>query len=85
MQLIVEVERYLTPIQWNGPTVTHKSFDCDLAFGPNTTNEEVYQQTVIAHDVGRIIIKTILIQIRPSDHLTCLIGRRWLYSRIWSN
>lgn len=39
-------------MQWSGPTLTQKKFTADLAFGPSISNEEVYQRTVIAQDVG---------------------------------
>lgn len=41
-------------LKWSGPTLTHKQYDADLAFGPETTNEQVYQRTVVSNDV-RII------------------------------
>ncbi|CCM02975.1 uncharacterized protein FIBRA_05090 [Fibroporia radiculosa] len=36
--------------KWNGPTLTHKRFSSDIAFGPDVENEEVYQRTVVAHE-----------------------------------
>lgn len=41
-----------TTSQWSGPTLTHKKFDSDIAFGPDVNNDEVYQRTVIANDVS---------------------------------
>lgn len=38
-------------MKWSGFTLTHKEYIADLAFGPDTTNEEVYQRTVAANDV----------------------------------
>ncbi|KAI0684847.1 P-loop containing nucleoside triphosphate hydrolase protein [Cytidiella melzeri] len=35
----------------SGPTLTHKKFDSDVAFGPDISNDEVYQRTVIANDI----------------------------------
>ncbi|EIN08038.1 P-loop containing nucleoside triphosphate hydrolase protein [Punctularia strigosozonata HHB-11173 SS5] len=37
-------------MKWNGPALAHKPFDADLAFGPHTSNEELYQRTVVAND-----------------------------------
>lgn len=37
--------------QWNGPTVAQKSFEADYAFGPQTSNDHVYEKTVIQSDV----------------------------------
>ncbi|EKM53632.1 uncharacterized protein PHACADRAFT_186255 [Phanerochaete carnosa HHB-10118-sp] len=37
--------------KWSGPTLTHKSYEADLAFGSTTDNDEVYQRTVIANDM----------------------------------
>ena len=33
------------------PNLSHKSFEADLAFGPEIENEEVYQRAVVASDV----------------------------------
>lgn len=41
-------------VQWSGPTLTHKSFESDLAFGPDVGNDEVYQRSVVANDVSRV-------------------------------
>ncbi|KAJ7760973.1 P-loop containing nucleoside triphosphate hydrolase protein [Mycena metata] len=38
-------------MKWSGPTLTHKSYEADLAFGPDLENEEVYQRTVVANDM----------------------------------
>ncbi|KAJ7646606.1 P-loop containing nucleoside triphosphate hydrolase protein [Roridomyces roridus] len=38
-------------MKWSGPTLTHKTYEADLAFAPDTENEEVYQRTVIANDM----------------------------------
>ncbi|SJK96965.1 uncharacterized protein ARMOST_00214 [Armillaria ostoyae] len=38
-------------MKWSGFTLTHKEYIADLAFGPDTTNEEVYQRTVVANDL----------------------------------
>ncbi|KAJ7141112.1 P-loop containing nucleoside triphosphate hydrolase protein [Mycena epipterygia] len=38
-------------MKWSGPTLTHKTYEADLAFGPDVHNEEVYQRTVIANDM----------------------------------
>ncbi|KAK0225394.1 P-loop containing nucleoside triphosphate hydrolase protein [Armillaria fumosa] len=38
-------------MKWSGFTLTHKQYIVDLAFGPDTTNEEVYQRTVVANDL----------------------------------
>ncbi|KAJ7467033.1 P-loop containing nucleoside triphosphate hydrolase protein [Mycena latifolia] len=38
-------------MKWSGPTLTHKSYEADLAFGPDIHNEEVYQRTVVANDM----------------------------------
>ncbi|KAG7439615.1 uncharacterized protein BT62DRAFT_1013762 [Guyanagaster necrorhizus] len=34
-------------MKWSGFTLAHKEYIADLTFGPDTTNEEVYQLTVI--------------------------------------
>ncbi|KAF8143350.1 P-loop containing nucleoside triphosphate hydrolase protein, partial [Mycena galopus ATCC 62051] len=34
-------------MKWSGPTLTHKTYEADLAFGPDIGNEEVYQRTVM--------------------------------------
>ncbi|KAJ7252109.1 P-loop containing nucleoside triphosphate hydrolase protein [Mycena haematopus] len=38
-------------MKWSGPTLAHKSYEADLAFGPDVDNEEVYQRTVVANDM----------------------------------
>ncbi|KAI0087142.1 P-loop containing nucleoside triphosphate hydrolase protein [Irpex rosettiformis] len=38
-------------MKWSGPTLTHKKFDSDIAFGPNVPNDEVYERTVVASDI----------------------------------
>ncbi|KAJ6538777.1 P-loop containing nucleoside triphosphate hydrolase protein [Mycena vulgaris] len=38
-------------MKWSGPTLTHKPYEADLAFGPDIGNEEVYQRTVVANDM----------------------------------
>ncbi|KAJ7708965.1 P-loop containing nucleoside triphosphate hydrolase protein [Mycena rosella] len=38
-------------MKWSGPTLTHKKYEADLAFGPSIDNEEVYQRTVVANDM----------------------------------
>ncbi|KAI0821454.1 P-loop containing nucleoside triphosphate hydrolase protein [Irpex lacteus] len=38
-------------MKWSGPTLTHKKFDSDIALGPDVSNDEVYQRTVIANDI----------------------------------
>ncbi|KAK0240830.1 P-loop containing nucleoside triphosphate hydrolase protein [Armillaria nabsnona] len=38
-------------MKWSGFTLTHKEYIADLAFGPDSTNEEVYQRTVVANDL----------------------------------
>ncbi|KAF7377815.1 Kinesin-like protein [Mycena sanguinolenta] len=40
----------------SGPTLTHKSFEADLAFGPDIDNEEVYQCTVITNDMLSLVL-----------------------------
>lgn len=37
--------------KWSGPTLTHKSYESDLAFGPAVDNDEVYQRSVVANDM----------------------------------
>ncbi|EJD52874.1 hypothetical protein AURDEDRAFT_157430 [Auricularia subglabra TFB-10046 SS5] len=44
------------PVFWNGPTLTHKVFKADLAFGPDVDNEEVYLHTVVANDFLPLVI-----------------------------
>ncbi|KAI0686703.1 P-loop containing nucleoside triphosphate hydrolase protein [Cytidiella melzeri] len=36
-------------MKWSGPTLTHKKFESDIAFGPDVINDEVYQRTVVAN------------------------------------
>ncbi|KAF7327984.1 Kinesin-like protein [Mycena kentingensis (nom. inval.)] len=43
-------------MKWNGPTLTHKSYQADLAFGPDVGNEEVYQRTVAVNDIISLAI-----------------------------
>ncbi|KAF7322225.1 Kinesin-like protein [Mycena kentingensis (nom. inval.)] len=38
-------------MKWNGPTLAHKTYEADLAFGPDIENEEVYQRTVAVNDL----------------------------------
>ncbi|KAI0347911.1 P-loop containing nucleoside triphosphate hydrolase protein [Trametopsis cervina] len=38
-------------MKWSGPTLTHKKYASDVAFGPEVNNDEVYQRTVIANDM----------------------------------
>ncbi|KAJ7354537.1 P-loop containing nucleoside triphosphate hydrolase protein [Mycena albidolilacea] len=38
-------------MKWSGPTLTHKPYEADLAFGPDIDNEEVYQRTVVTNDI----------------------------------
>ncbi|KAJ7049968.1 P-loop containing nucleoside triphosphate hydrolase protein [Mycena amicta] len=38
-------------MKWNGPTLAHKTYESDLAFGPDVQNEEVYQRTVVVNDL----------------------------------
>ncbi|KAJ6508726.1 P-loop containing nucleoside triphosphate hydrolase protein [Mycena sanguinolenta] len=38
------------------PTLTHKSYEADLAFGPDIDNEEVYQRTVVANDMLSLVL-----------------------------
>ncbi|KAF7305736.1 Kinesin-like protein [Mycena chlorophos] len=38
-------------MKWNGPTLAHKTYEADLAFGPDVTNEEVFQRTVVVNDL----------------------------------
>ncbi|CUA67054.1 Kinesin-4 [Rhizoctonia solani] len=33
--------------KWNGPTIQHKHFDGDLAFGPESSSEHVYESLVV--------------------------------------
>ncbi|QRW25388.1 kinesin motor domain protein [Rhizoctonia solani] len=50
--------------KWNGPTIQHKPFDSDLAFGPESGSEQVYEslvanpgllETVLGGGVGCIL------------------------------
>ncbi|KAJ6591348.1 P-loop containing nucleoside triphosphate hydrolase protein [Mycena sp. CBHHK59/15] len=38
-------------MKWSGPTLTHKLYEADLAFGPDVENEEVYQRLVVVNDM----------------------------------
>ncbi|KAK0462516.1 P-loop containing nucleoside triphosphate hydrolase protein [Desarmillaria tabescens] len=38
-------------MKWSVFTLTHKEYIADLALGPDTTNEEVYQRTVVSNDL----------------------------------
>ncbi|KAF7798862.1 hypothetical protein EIP86_010089 [Pleurotus ostreatoroseus] len=42
--------------KWSGPTLTHKAFSSDVAFGPDVDNEEVYQRAVVAHDMIKLAL-----------------------------
>ncbi|KZT41875.1 P-loop containing nucleoside triphosphate hydrolase protein [Sistotremastrum suecicum HHB10207 ss-3] len=44
-------------MKWNGPTLTQKTFEADLAFGPQITNDEIYQRTVQAHDMINLALE----------------------------
>ncbi|KAH9949281.1 P-loop containing nucleoside triphosphate hydrolase protein [Amylocystis lapponica] len=46
-----EFVAHVPGLKWNGPTLTHKTFVADLAFGPDIANEEVYQRTVAANEI----------------------------------
>ncbi|KAJ7782514.1 P-loop containing nucleoside triphosphate hydrolase protein [Mycena maculata] len=43
-------------MKWSGPTLTHKTYEADLAFSPDVDNEEVYQRTVAASDMLSLAI-----------------------------
>ncbi|CAK5281145.1 unnamed protein product [Mycena citricolor] len=43
-------------MKWNGPTLAHKSYEADLAFGPDVQNEEVYKRTVVANDLLTLVL-----------------------------
>ncbi|KAF7981278.1 hypothetical protein HWV62_34179 [Athelia sp. TMB] len=43
-------------MKWNGPTLAHKTYDADLAFGPNVSNDVVYERTVIANDMLNLVL-----------------------------
>ncbi|KAJ7289191.1 P-loop containing nucleoside triphosphate hydrolase protein [Mycena rebaudengoi] len=43
-------------MKWSGPTLTHKTYDADLAFGPDIQNEEVYQRTVGVNDMLSLVL-----------------------------
>ncbi|TFK50819.1 P-loop containing nucleoside triphosphate hydrolase protein [Heliocybe sulcata] len=47
---------HVPSVKWNGPTLQHKSFDSDLAFGPQIDNEEVYKRTVVANDLLALVL-----------------------------
>ncbi|KAJ7090915.1 P-loop containing nucleoside triphosphate hydrolase protein [Mycena belliarum] len=42
---------HIPGMKWSGPTLTHKPYEADLAFGPGVDNEEVYQRTVVVNDM----------------------------------
>ncbi|KAJ7233913.1 P-loop containing nucleoside triphosphate hydrolase protein [Mycena rebaudengoi] len=42
--------------KWSGPTLTHKTYEADLAFGPDVENEEVYQRTVAGSDMLSLVL-----------------------------
>ncbi|KAI0313289.1 P-loop containing nucleoside triphosphate hydrolase protein [Amylostereum chailletii] len=42
--------------KWNGLTVAHKMFESDVAFGPTSTNEHLYQTTVKKHDMVSLVL-----------------------------
>jgi kinesin family protein 2/24 len=52
--------RLTRPQQWSGPNITPKSYEADLAFGPDVSNDEVYARTVDAHDVSRRLVTIII-------------------------
>ncbi|KAJ1306102.1 hypothetical protein OPQ81_010813 [Rhizoctonia solani] len=37
--------------KWSGPTIQHKPFEGDFAFGPGSTSEEVYERLVVRQGV----------------------------------
>ncbi|EPQ55331.1 P-loop containing nucleoside triphosphate hydrolase protein [Gloeophyllum trabeum ATCC 11539] len=56
---------HVPSVKWNGPTLQHKAFDADLAFGPHIDNEEVYKRTVVAND---------LIPLALSGGISCILA-----------
>ena len=58
--------------QWNGLALTHKSFESDLAFGPDSSNENFYRLTVDAQNVSSLFKKL-------SSHYRLLLNHQnWL-------
>ncbi|KAJ7820427.1 P-loop containing nucleoside triphosphate hydrolase protein [Mycena leptocephala] len=81
-------------MKWSGPTLAHKTYEADLAFGPDIDNEEVYQRTVVANDmlplplsggVGCILAHTMeSIELRIARDLfdqARVVGRRFLLAQ----
>lgn len=62
---------YLPQLQWNGPQIAQKTYAADIAFGPETSNEQVYLQTIVAHDVSGCVL---LVTKRRTYGLLCY---RW--------
>ncbi|CAE6443937.1 unnamed protein product [Rhizoctonia solani] len=42
--------------KWSGPTIQHKPFEGDFAFGPESTSEEVYEQLVVRPGVLNTVL-----------------------------
>ncbi|KIJ53976.1 hypothetical protein M422DRAFT_201072 [Sphaerobolus stellatus SS14] len=47
---------HVPTLKWNGPTLTQKSFEADFAFGTQSDNETVYQNTVVQSDMIPLVI-----------------------------
>ena len=76
----------LKNLQWNGPTLAHKIYDADLAFGPNVSNDVVYERTVVANDVSAALRKTIICGVYDlSDAQPCFVRRYWMCCCIWAD
>ncbi|KAJ7587026.1 P-loop containing nucleoside triphosphate hydrolase protein [Mycena floridula] len=43
-------------MKWTGPTLAHKIYSCDLGFGPDIENEEIYERTIKANDVLPLVL-----------------------------
>lgn len=84
MLLEIEIENRC---QWSGVTLAHKSYDADVAFGPDVSNDVVYERTVAGNDVGRHISLFILRKIETCrvDAEPRFIGRNRLYCRVWTD
>ncbi|TFK33530.1 P-loop containing nucleoside triphosphate hydrolase protein [Crucibulum laeve] len=47
---------HVPTMKWNGPAITHKVFDSDLAFGPRVSTEEIFQKTIEAQDMIPLVL-----------------------------
>ncbi|KAJ7712390.1 P-loop containing nucleoside triphosphate hydrolase protein [Mycena olivaceomarginata] len=55
-RMVVHVPN-MTTWQWKGAGLLHKSYTADFCFGPEATNEDVYEQTVKAYGLVKLAME----------------------------